>query len=127
MKKSLNCNAISAALLLASAGFQAHAWGHMAGTVDVLHVNTYGNYLDGHLNGGFCFRLKGQDKFLKIAHSESGEQRRNLELVQKLVLTAHLTGKELRATFVDWGEDTSCRMNGNAMPARWLEDLQLMN
>jgi hypothetical protein len=112
-------------LLLSSS--KAFAWGMMVGGVDVLHVNTFGNYADSFLDGGFCFKLKGNDKYLKIAYGETGEKRKNHDFVQTMVLAAHMAGKELRAQYVDWGTDPSCRVNGTSMPAKWLEDLQLIN
>jgi hypothetical protein len=104
-----------------------HAWGFATGKVEVFYVNTYGNFLEGNLNGGFCFKLVGFSHYFKIAHADSGEKRSNLLLVQSMVLAAHMSGKELKATFVDWGDDASCRVNGAAQPAKWLENLQLLN
>jgi hypothetical protein len=98
----------------------------MTGKIDVLYVNTYGNRAASYLNKGFCFKIAGYDKYLKVGYAESGEARQNLEFVQSLVLAAKLAGKEVKATYVDWGDDTSCRINGTNQAAKWLENLQIL-
>lgn len=103
------------------------AWGYMGGSVEVLHTNTYGNYAEGFLDGGFCFKLKGQSSYLKIGYADAGEKRKNFDFVQGMVLAAHMSGKELNATFVDWGTDPTCRVSGTTQPAKWLEDLSFKN
>jgi hypothetical protein len=118
---------IAAGLVLCAGSSELYAWGYMSGAVEVLHVNTYGNFEESQLNGGFCFKLKGHSEYLKISYSETGEKRRNFDFVQKLVLTAYVTSKELKASYVDWGTYPICRVNGAAMPAKWLEDLQVLN
>lgn len=112
--------------LAALAASPSYGWGFMTGKVDVLYVNTYGNHLESELNRGYCFKLVGFAHYFKVAHADSGEKRSNMLLVQSLVLAAHLSNKELKVTFVDWGDDTSCRVNGALHPAKWLENLQLL-
>jgi len=95
----------------------------MTGKVEVLSVNTFGNYSEPHLNGGYCFKLSGEgnDHYLKIAYADSGEKRNNLQLVQSMVLTAYVSEKIL----VDWGdEQPTCRVEGSNYSARWLENLK---
>ncbi|TRY33404.1 hypothetical protein [Aliiglaciecola sp. M165] len=106
---------------------QAFAWKYMTGKVEVFYVNTYGNYSSSYLNGGFCFKIAGYDHYLKIAYAETGEQRQNLELVQSMVMAASMADRRVKATYVDWGNDTSCRENGAQKPAKWLENLQMLN
>ena len=106
---------------------QAFAWKYMTGEIEVFYVNTYGNYSAGYLNGGFCFKIAGYDHYLKVAYAESGEQRQNLELVQSMVMAASMANRQVKATYVDWGNDTSCRVNGAQKPAKWLENLQMLN
>lgn len=106
---------------------QSHAWGYASGSVEILYVNTYGNFSDANLNGGYCFKLAGFNYFFKVAYADSGEKRNNLQIVQSIVMAAYMSGKPVRATFVDWGEDASCRLNGAPQPAKWLENLQLLN
>jgi hypothetical protein len=48
----------------------------MTGKIEVLYVNTYGNYSSNHLNGGFCFKIEGYEHYLKIAYADSGEKRK---------------------------------------------------
>ena len=105
----------------------SHAWGYAAGKVDVFYVNAYGNYSDAALNGGFCFKLTGFDYYFKIKYFDSGEQKNNMLLVQSMVLAAHISGRELKVTYVDWGQDATCRLNGNIQAAKWLENLQMAN
>lgn len=105
----------------------AFAWKYITGKVDVLYVNTYGNYAETHLNKGFCFKLKDHDHYLKVKYYEDGEQKNNIQFAQSIVLAAHMSGKEIKATYVDWGSDTSCRINGGSKPAKWLENIQLLN
>jgi hypothetical protein len=107
--------------------FKASAWGFMTGKVEVLYVNTYGNYSEKYLNGGYCFKLEGHDKYLKIAYAGSGEKLHNLQTVQSIVLAAKLSGKQLRATYVDWGDGTTCRVDGAPKPAKWLENLRMLD
>ena len=105
----------------------AFAWKYATGKVENLYVNTYGNYSAAHLNGGYCFKLEGFDHYLKIKYFESGEQANNLNIVQSMVLAAKLAGKQVKVTYVDWGDDTSCRVNGTGLPAKWLENLQVLD
>lgn len=104
-----------------------YAWGYATGKVDVLSVNTYGNYASTYLNKGYCFKLVGFDHYFKIAYHDSGERLHNLQTVQSIVLAAKLSEKQLVATYVDWGEDTSCRVNGAPVPAKWLENLRMLD
>lgn len=106
---------------------QAFAWGIFTGGVDIMHINTYGNYADTYLDQGFCFKLKGSSHYLKVRFAESGEKRANHDFVKTMVLAAYLSGKELKATYVDWGTDPLCRVHGDNFPAKWLEDLQMAN
>jgi hypothetical protein len=115
------------AVALCALSSQAFAWGMFAGTVEVMHVNTYGNYADSYLDQGFCFKLKGSSHYLKIAFAETGEKRANHDFVKTLVLAAYMSGKELKAYYVNWGTDPLCRVNGANLPAKWLEDLQMAN
>lgn len=103
------------------------AWGYMTGEVEIVHVNTYGNHEARFLNNGFCFRIKGYDHFLKLRYHDEGEQRSVYNFTQSLVLAAHMAKKTVRAVHVDWGEDTSCRVKGRQLPAKWLEDVMLVN
>lgn len=103
------------------------AWKYATGKVENLYVNTYGNYSAAHLNGGYCFKLEGFGHYLKIKYFENAEQANNLSIVQSMVLAAKLAGKEVKVTYVDWGDDTSCRVNGAALPAKWLENLQILD
>ncbi|WP_065188214.1 hypothetical protein [Shewanella woodyi] len=113
-------------VLLMFFSISAYAWGYMTGKIDVLYVNTYGNYSSSHLNGGFCFKIVGYDHYLKVAYADSGEKLQNLEFVQSLVLAAQMSNKEVKATYVDWGNDTTCRINGTSKQAKWLENLQVL-
>ena len=106
--------------------FDVFAWKYMTGKVDVVYVNTYGNYDSTHLNNGYCFKLKGYEHYLKLRYHTDGEKHDNIQYVHSMVLAAHLSGKSLKATYVDWGSDTSCRMNGAKKPAKWLENLQML-
>lgn len=120
-------NRVIALLLCVLFAPLSHAWGVATGTVEVYYVNTYGNYSETDLNGGFCFKLVGSSDYFKVAYSDSGEKKNNLLLTQSIVLTAHMSGRQLKATYVDWGPVTSCRINGTFQPAKWLENLQLLN
>lgn len=102
------------------------AWKYATGKVEVLYVNTYGNYSEKYLNQGFCFKLEGFDHFLKIKYFETGEQENNLQFSQSIVLAAKMTEKTLKVTYVDWGDDTSCRVNGGSQAAKWLENIQIL-
>ena len=112
-----------AALLVAP--IKAFAWGHASGPVETVFVNAYGNYDTGSLQQGFCFKVKGYDSFIKIAYSDTGEKRKNLDMVQSMVLAAYLAGKPVKVTLVDWGTDPTCRINGNTVSAKWLENISL--
>lgn len=114
-------------ILLMILSSQAFAWKYTTGKVDVLYVNAYGNYSEAHLNQGYCFKLIGFDHYFKISYAESGEKYNNLQLVQSMVLAAFMADKEVRVTYVDWGEDTSCRVNGAAQTAKWIENVQVLN
>lgn len=105
---------------------KVYSWGYMTGKIENLYINTYGNYASSYLNSGFCFKIEGYDYYLKVSYADSGEKRQNLEFVQSLVLAAHMSNKQVKATYVDWGDDTSCRVDGNNRPAKWLENLQLL-
>ena len=105
----------------------SYAWGFATGKVDILYVNTYGNYSASELNGGYCFKVIGFDYYFKVAYSDSGEKRNNMLLVQSMVLAASISGRELRATYIDWGTDPTSRVNGALVPAKWLENLQVLN
>jgi hypothetical protein len=113
--------------LLAILTTSSHAWGYASGKVDVFQVNTYGNYTDSALNGGFCFKLTGFNFYFKVKYFDSGEQKNNMLLVQSVILTAHTSGRELKVTYVDWGQDPTCRVSGDTQPAKWLENLQMLN
>lgn len=113
--------------VLAVIATSSHAWGYSSGKVDVFNVNTYGNFADGFLNGGFCFKLTGADFYFKVRYFDSGEQKNNVLLAQSMVLAAQASGKELKVTYVDWGQDPTCRVSGTTMPAKWLENLQILN
>ena len=103
------------------------AWGSMSAKVDFVTVNTYGNYSEPSLNGGYCFKLAGYSDYLKIAYEESGEKKNNLQIVQSMVLTAYVSGKTLEARYVDWGEAPTCLVRGANQPAKWLEDLRMVD
>lgn len=103
------------------------AWGKMQGNIEILHLNTYGNYSDKHLQGGFCFKLEGYEHYLKLKFYENGEQRSVYDFTQSLVLSAYIAQKEVKAQFVDWGTDPTCRVRGGTKPAKWLEDIMFVN
>lgn len=105
----------------------SHAWGVATGKIDVVNVNTYGNYSANHLNGGYCFKLIGFDFYFKVAYFDSGEQKNNLLLVQSMVLAASMADRGLKVTYVDWGTDPTCRVNGTSIPAKWVENLQVQS
>lgn len=116
-----------AVMALCTLSSQAFAWGMFTGGVEIMHINTFGNYADTYLDQGFCFKLKGSSHYLKITFAETGEKRANHDFVKTMVLAAYMSGKELKANYVDWGTDPFCRVNGANLPAKWLEDLQMAN
>jgi hypothetical protein len=119
-----NILAFALTLILAS---QAYAWGYSTGKVEDLYVNAYGNYDAEFLNGGYCFKLTDSGFYMKIAFFDSGERRNNFQLVQSMVMAAKMSGKQLKATYVDWGTDPTCRVSGVTQPAKWLENLQMLD
>lgn len=118
---------LSALLLAVLFASQAHAWGFVTGAVDVYYVNTYGNYSETDLNGGFCFKLVGSNYYFKIPYSDAGEKKNNLLLAQTMVTMAFTTGRQVHVSYVDWGADTTCRVVGALMPARFVENLRVLN